>query len=678
MIYFITNQLSFSPDFELCSLEFMLQYFKDKKDKNIACDTETEGFDPYSKNLLLLQLGDYENQFVIDCTTVDIVQLKSFFEDTTYTFLFHNAKFDLKFLYAKGIIPYKNVYCTFLAERVLSCGIDSHLKNLQACVYRYYKIRLSKEERGLIHKLGIYHSSIIQYAARDVQYLNGIREFQLRKAKELDVTSTISLENKFVPVLAYVEYSGIYLDQQGWIEKSKKDKERMIKLEKELNSLVEELGNSKYLSQPDLFNTTPSCIIQWSSSKQVIPLFKELGLNLTVIDKKKNTEKESIESKVIFPQKHLHPIIPKFIEYQKAAKLVSTYGMDFLKHINKQTNRIHTNFTQIINTGRLSSGKEDDKDPKPGEVNMQNIPANPERKFFVAEKGNKLAVADYTGQETFVLGYYAQDPNYLDYITNPEKDLHSFMARLIYDLEGTDLEIKKNHKDKRTSAKPGTFCIPYGGSGYTIAQNVGVTPEKGEYIYNEYMKYFSGLNKYFERVKEEAFKNGYVLINPKTGRKWFFIDREILQGLISRLESYSSGKKGTPFQGLSAGYWDTYKQEKQKESVKFKEMKTIQTKYFKIKGTMSRIALNSPIQGTSADISKYAGILMFNWIMENNYFNKVKICVPLHDEYCVEGPENIINEVASKLQECMEKAAKYFCPTVNIKAVPVISTSWEH
>jgi len=681
MIYFITNQKQIEnyDGIEVCSLEFMYDYFKDHK--VIAVDTETEGFDVFTCKVLLIQFGDYDNQFVVDCTTIDLTEFKEFLENQSKTFIYHNAKFDLKFLMHKNIIQHRNVYDTFLAERILTCGDDRHRKSLQACVERYYDTVLSKEERNLIQKLGVYDSSIIKYSARDVKYLIGIREFQIKQAKELELTKTFELENKFVSVLTYVEYCGIKLNTKGWSVKSAEDLVLMTKLRDELDQIVLDMDNPKYLVAGDLFDPEIHCNILWSSSDQVIPLFEELGLNLETVDKKTGKTKKSVENKIISSQKDIHPIVAKFIDYQKAAKLVSTYGENFLKHIHTNTGRVHTNFKQIMNTGRLSSGKEDAKNPKIGEVNMQNIPSGRERTFFIPEKDNSFIVADYTGQETQVLCYYAKDEAYTNYVTNPKKDLHSFMARLVYKDELgdlTDLEIKKQHADKRKFVKPGTFCIPYGGSGHTIAQNLNLTKELGEEIYDQYMSYFSGLNKYFEQVKAEAVDRGYVLINPKTGRKWFFANMTLLHATKMRIEEYSSGKEGKPFQGLSSGFWDTWRKEKSADSDKFKDMKILVAKYFKIIGGLGRIGLNAPIQGTSAGISKLAGIKMYDWIIKNNQFNKVKICVPLHDEYCVEAPNDITKEVADMVQESMESAAKFFCPTVTIAANPEIGLAWEH
>lgn len=686
MIHFITQQSSLYsyPDIALSTIQNLLDYCKDKK--VLGVDTETTGFDPHTDRLLMLQIGDEHRQYVIDATTVDVRLLKDLLEDESKIFIMHNAKFDLRFLFKAGIRMQTNVYCSFLAERVLSCGIDSHLKSLQACVERYLKLTLSKEERGLIHKLGIYDSKIIKYAAKDVEYLGRIRDYQLQKAQELEVTNTIELENLFVPVLAYIEYCGFKLDQVAWAKKSEEEIPLLHDLERELNQMVVELGNPKFLAPPDLFNTEPSCVIQWSSGKQVAPLFKSLGLNLLVINDK-GKEVDSVEKKVIEPQKDLHPIVGKFLEYQAMAKKVSTYGHNFLKHVNETTGRIHTNFTQIINSGRISSGKEDDKNPKPGEVNMQNIPSGKERSCFVPERGNNFVVADYSGQETQILNYYAKDPKYTEYVSQPDKDLHSFMARLIdmakYGDQSemralSDMEIKDQYKQERTDAKPGTFCIPYGGSGFTIAENCGLTPEQGEWIYEEYMKYFSGLKKYFEKVKEKSLRQGYVLINPMTGRKWFYPNRDMLRGLTMRLESFSTGMPGKDFQGLSAGFWEYYRRHKALDDNKFREVKKILADYFKVRGGMERVGLNAPIQGTGADMTKLAGVRMFDWIMKNNLFGVVKICLTLHDEYVLECPEDISEQVAPVLKESMESAAKVFCPTVPIVAKPVVSKAWDH
>jgi DNA polymerase I-like protein with 3'-5' exonuclease and polymerase domains len=694
MIKYITNQTNLEvyqdPEIVLSTVEESLDELWDMK--IIGADTETEGFDPHTQGLLLLQLGNYEVQYVIDCTTVDITAYKELLESRDKIIIFHNANFDLRFLYKRGIIPYRNIYDTFLSEAILRLGINSHRKSLAACVKRYCKKTLPKEIRGAIHRLGPYNTSVIKYAANDVKYLETIREHQLNQAEDLNLVSCINFENVFVSVLAYVQYCGIKLNTEKWKIKAEQDSQEKYELEKKLNEELEELNFPEFLRSPDLFNDKPSAHINWNSSSQVIKLFLKLGLDLTTIDKETKEEKLSVESKVIEPQKDKHPIVDLYLQYKEKSKLESTYGHDFLKHVNGATRRIHTHFTQNVATGRLSSGRSDPKRAKPGEVNMQNIPRMPDKKYrkpgkiyerecFIAEEGNKFAVADYSGQETMVLAYLSQDPAYYEFATNKDKDIHSLLASFIFDeLRDVPLmEIKKNHPEKRQFAKGATFAIAYGGNGYTIASNLGLSIEKGEQVYNSYLEYFSTLKKYWEQVQQDTMDRGYILISKMSGRKSFFPHTEQYLAIKERLESMalSSPNEGK-FQGLTNSFWKYYSYHKKNETTEFIELKQLVRKYFSYRSNMGKKALNYPVQGLSAEMSKLAGIKLFDYIIQNNLFGVLKICVPLHDEWAIEGPEEHIEEYAEVLQKCMEDAAQRFCPDVGIKASPVITNVWEH
>lgn len=664
MIYVITNQHfeSYSEGISRGTVKQCLDYFIDKSE--IGVDTETNGFDVFTNNLLTLQLGDENNQFVIDVSSVDLLLFKELLESKLL--LLHNAKFDLRFLYHHGILPYNNIFDTYLAERTLSLGIDSHRKSLGACVERYLKVHLAKEVRGLIHKLGIFNERVIRYSADDVKYLIPLKKAQERVLQEYNLGTALNLDNKFVCVLAYIEYCGVYLDKQGWVNKAHKDKELMDQRYEALNRFViENFKGTKYVEEPNLFDSNFSCKINWNSPQQVIPLFEELGLDLEVFEKGK--VKKSLDSHNLEIQKSVHPIVPVFLEFQKAKKLVSTYGLDFLKHINPKTNRIHTNFTQLMNTGRLSSGKDKETDnTKIGDVNMQNIPAGKERTYFRAKPSNVCIIADYSGQETRVLAELAQDPEYTDYISNPEKDLHCLMASFIYpELEGlTHKFIKENYKDKRNYIKPGTFSIPYGGDGSTIAANLSLPKEVGDRAYTKFMETFPNLKIYFEKAKEQVLRDGYVLINTVSNRKSF----------VTNFEQFKAKAKK-----MNRTFWEMYREEKLKESELFnQELKPYVSEYFKKKGSIERMGLNFPVQGSSADMSKLAGIYLYQWILKERLWGTVKICVPLHDEYFLESPEDISEIVKIKLEESMIKAAKVFCKNIPFKVESTISDHWTH
>jgi len=353
----------------------------------LAIDTETERFDPHTCKLLSLQIGNEHVQYVIDAQTVNIKLYKELLE--TKIILMHNAKFDLQFLYHQGIIPFGNVICTYLAERVLSMGIDSHRKSLQACVYRYLKVIMPKEVRGLIHKLGIRNQRVVEYAAKDVEHLVELWRYQEQLLKEKDLLDALALDNLYVCVLAYTEYFGFGIKTSSWTKSAKQDLLDLEEIKNTLDTNLIKLGLRKFMKQPDLFNPKWTSNVNWSSSKQVIPLFRDLGLNLQVKDKKTGEYKDSVEAPVIKKQVNLHPIVPIYLQHQKIKKLTTTYGLDFLRSVNKVTRRIHTNFAQLMNTGRLSSGGN-------GSVNLQNIPVI-KRSHFITKPGNKFIVCDYSG-----------------------------------------------------------------------------------------------------------------------------------------------------------------------------------------------------------------------------------------------------------------------------------------
>src|SRR6185437_15296816 len=156
---------------ESVSVEYILEYFRDKVE--IMLDTETENFCPYSGDLLLLQLGDRDNQFVINCLTIDIKLLKPLLEDESKLFVLHNAKFDLKWLLHQDI-NIKRVYDTFLAECVLTSGIDK--KDLRLSLLKlasdYLSVDLDKSVRARISRNNLNTLDVITYSANDVVYLS--------------------------------------------------------------------------------------------------------------------------------------------------------------------------------------------------------------------------------------------------------------------------------------------------------------------------------------------------------------------------------------------------------------------------------------------------------------------------------------------------------------------------
>lgn len=658
----------FSPvGYSMATVEESLEYLEQLD--IIGFDTETRGLDPFTKELLSMQLGDQEKQYVVDCQSVDPRLYKKVLESKML--IMHNAKFDLRFLYYYNIVP-TQIFDSFLVERILTTGIDTARRSLDAVVYKYCKIELDKSVRGNIHREGL-STRVIKYAADDVKYLHQVKRKQEVALKEKNLHKTASLDNQFVCVLAYIEFCGMYMNPEDWRNKCDDDLKDLNTVKLLLDEFV--LSNQstypQYIdNQLSLFDDGIKCKLNWSSSKQVIPFMQSLGVDTLTKDKETGLMKHSVDKKVLGPQKKKHPIISTYIEYTEHQKVVSTYGENWFEYINPVTGRIHSNYQQIMNTGRLSSGqKGKPKQGIPQMPNMQNIPSdNRTRGCFQAEPGNLLIVSDYSGQEQIVLANKSMDKDLIYFYQQGLGDMHSFVASKIFPELGslTLDEIKDKHKDKRQIAKGAGFAINYGGTGITISQNLSLSIQEGEEVYKEYFKAFPGLANYFKTEKARALKLGYIQFNNISGRKCFipfFEDYERLHKEINETE----------------GFWEDYKLEKSKNSTIFiNYFKPKVREYFMKKGDIERMSLNYPIQGTSADITKLAGIYFFKYLVENNLVFKVKLPNVVHDEWIVEAPEDMAENISKVLQECMERAGDVFCKTIKLRAEPCITKFWKH
>lgn len=404
MIYLVTGQLElFDNDhYKVIGVEESLRLLDPLT--VVGLDTETEGLDPWTKRLKLLQLGNFDFQIVIDTLTIDVSLYKKYLESDRL-FIGWNLKFDLKFLFAQNIIL-KNVWDGFLAEKLMWLGYPAgvHSMSLKSAGEQYLGVELDKSVRGKIIWAGL-TTDVIEYSANDVKYLEKIMSLQKEELLKKGLQTAILYENKFVIPLAYCEYCGVKLDVAKWQAKMAKDKDREIKALEACNKwLIENEPNSPYIfvdRQGNLFtgfNLEPQVKLNWNSAKQLIPLFKKYGVDVTVDDKVKGGTKNSIDAKCLKPQKDKCSLIPIYLNYKEAVKVTSTYGENFLKQINPISHRIHTNYQQMgADTTRITSGGKD-KGNNVEYVNLLNLPADAEtRSCFVAEEGNNWISMDYSG-----------------------------------------------------------------------------------------------------------------------------------------------------------------------------------------------------------------------------------------------------------------------------------------
>lgn len=672
MIYLVTANKELFPNeqYSIISVEESLKLLAPLKE--VGLDTETSGIDAHTNNLLLVQLGCFDFQVVIDCRTIDITLYKGYFEDPDRVFLGWNLKFDIKFL-LKFKIVIQNIYDGYLAERLLWLGYPAgmHSLSLKAAGENYLGINLDKSVRGKIIWSKVLTNDIIIYGANDVKYLKEIKEKQLEELKKKDLTTALAYENKFCPVLAYTEYCGVKLDVEKWRDKMRKDQEKFDLAKTQLDNWVtSHFPDSKYTyidRQGDLFlgfDLTPKCTINWSSPKQVAPFLQSLGFNLETYDKKTKEKKISVGSDIIEKQKNVSDIAEPYLAYKEAEKLIGTYGQNVLDQINLNTGRIHTNFNQCgADTLRLSSGGKD-KENHTEYINFQNFPRDAEtRSCFIAEEGFKWISADFSAQESRIMADLSADTEMINAFKN-NIDIHSLVACKAYkDIIGDCPveEVKSKFKEYRQLSKSVEFAIAYGGNASTIQRNNNIPLEEAERVYNDYMTGFPGVKRYQDKQAAYVMSHGYILLSDKTKAKAFIYDFDDLKAIESNFNSQ---------------YWDTYREYKKNHpgSAIVEEVRH----YFRRKSDSVRQAVNYKIQGTAAASFKLASIWLYKYLLDNNLLFKVKLCIPAHDEWNIEVPEEIADVMSHVLCDCMKRAGEYFCPSLEFPVEAEISQHWVH
>ena len=352
MVYWVSKQTSFQDVFTLATIDDVVDYFKDKP--YIQVDTETEGFFNHQNRILLLQLGTGEDQFVIDfpfLSSDEREKISKLLSNNSIKLL-HNAKFDYKFLKMHGI-ELTNVYDTMLAEMLLYSGLDTEegFYSLKGLADRYLSVSLDKSVRGEIHH--VITTRVINYAAADVTHLEAIMHKQLPKLVSLglsngdtqDELTVLGLENQAVLAFADIEYNGMPIDPSLWNEVRIEIKGILEKLKQELVDIVcstPALSKWCYTYQ-DLFTApVPSVKINWNSPVQKLALIKAIVPTLT-----STSERDLGRHKK-------QPLIGKLLEYSKMNKLLTAFANKLLGHMNPVTGRIHTEFKQILKTGRVS------------------------------------------------------------------------------------------------------------------------------------------------------------------------------------------------------------------------------------------------------------------------------------------------------------------------------------
>ena len=331
---------------------------------------------------------------------------------------------------------------------------------------------------------------------------------------------------------------------------------------------------------------------------------KQLGeilfekMQLPVIKKTKNGYSTDVD--VLEKLKREDPIIGKILEYRQLMKLNSTYVEGLKPFINPKTKRIHSFFHQTITaTGRISST----------EPNLQNIPTRFElgkrvRKVFKPEEGKAYIDADYSQIELRVLAHISEDKHMIDAF-NHNEDIHKQAASKVF-----KTPIDEVTKEQRSNAKAVNFGIVYGISDFGLAEQLGISRKKAKQYIDEYLTEYEGIKEFMENIIEKAKEKGYV--------ETLFHRRRYVPELSS--------------------------------------------KNYMVRQFGNRVAMNTPIQGTAADIMKIAMINVNKELKKRGL--EAKIILQVHDEMMIEAPESEKEEVKDIMKREMESAIQLKIPLV--------------
>jgi len=315
--------------------------------------------------------------------------------------------------------------------------------------------------------------------------------------------------------------------------------------------------------------------------------------------KKKTKTGYSTDVDVLEKIKNEHPVIEKILEYRQLQKLNSTYVEGLIPYID-ETSRIHSKFHQTVTTtGRISS-----TDP-----NLQNIPTRMElgkklRKVFKPKEGCLFIDADYSQIELRVLAHISEDANMIEAFNNNE-DIHAQAASKVF-----NTPIEEVTKEQRSNAKAVNFGIVYGISDFGLGEQLGVSRKKAKEYIEQYLEKYSGIKKFMTNIVEGTKEKGYV-------------------------ETLYNRRRYVP---------------------------ELKSNNYMVRQFGGRVAMNTPIQGTAADIMKIAMINVYNKLKENNL--KSKMIVQVHDELLIETLIDEIQKVKEILKIEMENVIKLQVPLI--------------
>ncbi len=523
-----------------------------KKAEVFAFDTETDGLDTLSSNLIGLSFAvapgeaaylplahDYlDAPAQLDRDWV-LAQLKPLLEDDKAMKVGQNLKFDQSMLARYGIDLRGIAFDTMLESYVLDSVAGRHDMDSLAERYLNHKTITFEEIAGKGKNQLTFNQIALEqagsYAAEDADVTLQLHLVLWPKLQQSEGLKRVfqEIEMPLLPILSRIERTGVLIDQNILAAHSKELTIRLDELEKQAHELAEEPFN---LASPKQLQ-----VILYE--KQKLPILKK-----TPGGAASTNEEVLAELALDYP-------LPKVIlEYRGLAKLKSTYTDKLPLMINPVSGRVHTSYHQAVTaTGRLSS-----RDP-----NLQNIPVRNEegrriRQAFIAPEGYRIMAADYSQIELRIMAHLSQDKGLLAAFA-AGKDIHRATAAEVF-----GLPLEKVTNEQRRSAKAINFGLIYGMSAFGLARQLNIPRGEAQRYMDLYFERYPGVLEYMERTRKQAAEQGYV--TTLDGRRLYLPD----------IHSRNATRRKAA----------------------------------------EREAINAPMQGTAADIIKRAMIAVDAWLQQ--------------------------------------------------------------
>ncbi len=444
--------------------------------------------------------------------------------------------------------------------------------------------------------LGYEPVSITELIGKKGKGQGNMRDVELEKIKEYaaeDADITLQLKKVFLPKLKEKEVEKVFYEVDNPLVKVLTDMEfEGVAIDVPfLNEYSKELEKEAKIAEESVYKQA-GVRFNLASPKQLGEvLFDKLQLDPKA--KKTKTGQYATGEDVLQKLAHQSPIVEDILAFRELTKLKSTYVDSLPLLINRKTGRVHTSYGQAIAvTGRLSSNN----------PNLQNIPVRSERgkeirKAFVARDNKHVLIsADYSQIELRIVAAISGDPNMCEAFLLG-KDIHTATAAKVYGIEESEVT-----KEQRYKAKSVNFGIIYGQGAFGLADNLGISRTEAKAIIDNYKKEFSGITTYMEDTVSFAQKNGYV--QTLMGRKRWLRD--------------------------------------------------INSSNFTVRGFAERNAINSPIQGTAADMIKMAMIRVQAALKKSNF--KSRMIMQVHDELVFDAVREEAEELKTLILEGMQAA----------------------